>query len=35
MTAKQIEFIFNDAGVKGAIVSNQFQLNKVMRVYPT
>ncbi len=34
MTAKQIEFIFNDAGVKGAIVSNQFQLNKVMRVYP-
>lgn len=34
MTAKQIEFIFNDAGVKVAIVSNQFQLNKVMRVYP-
>ncbi len=34
MTAKQIEFIFNDAGVKIAIVSNQFQLNKVMRVYP-
>jgi long-chain acyl-CoA synthetase len=34
MTSKQIEFIFNDAGVKGAIVSNQFQLNKVMRVYP-
>ncbi len=34
MTAKQIEFIFNDAGVKMAIVSNQFQLNKVMRVYP-
>ncbi len=34
MTAKQIEYIFNDAGVKIAIVSNQFQLNKVMRVYP-
>lgn len=34
MTARQIEFIFNDAGVKIAIVSNQFQLNKVMRVYP-
>jgi long-chain acyl-CoA synthetase len=34
MTAKQIEFIFNDSGVKMAIVSNQFQLNKVMRVYP-
>ncbi|MBP1655776.1 MAG: fadD, partial [Bacteroidetes bacterium] len=32
MTAKQIEYIFNDAGVKVAIVSNQFQLNKVMRV---
>ena len=34
MTSKQIEFIFNDAGVKLAIVSNQFQLNKVMRAYP-
>jgi long-chain acyl-CoA synthetase len=34
MTAKQIEFILNDAGVKVAIVSNQFQLNKVMRVHP-
>lgn len=33
MTAKQIEYIFNDAGVNVAIVSNQFQLNKVMRVY--
>ncbi len=32
MTAKQNEFIFNDAGVKLAIVSNQFQLNKVMRI---
>ncbi len=34
MTAKQIEFIFKDATVKVAIVSNQFQLNKIMRVYP-
>ncbi|MBM2841307.1 MAG: fadD [Bacteroidetes bacterium] len=32
MTAKQNEFIFNDAGVRFVIVSNQFQLNKVMRV---
>ncbi len=32
MTAKQVEFIFNDSGVKAAIVSNQFQLNKVMRI---
>lgn len=32
MTAKQNEFIFNDAGIRFAIVSNQFQLNKVMRV---
>ncbi len=34
MTAKQFEYVFNDAGVKVAIVSNQFQLNKVMRIYP-
>ncbi len=34
MSSKKIEFIFNDAGVKLAIVSNQFQLNKVMRAYP-
>jgi long-chain acyl-CoA synthetase len=33
MTAKQNEYIFNDAGVQFAIVSNQFQLNKVMRVF--
>jgi len=33
MTAKQNEYIFNDSGVKLAIVSNQFQLNKVMRVF--
>jgi long-chain acyl-CoA synthetase len=32
MTAKQNEFIFNDSGVKIAIVSNQFQLNKVIKV---
>ncbi len=32
MSAKQNEYIFNDAAVRVAIVSNQFQLNKVMRV---
>jgi long-chain acyl-CoA synthetase len=32
LTAKQIEFIFNDANVKYAIVSNSFQLNKVKKV---
>jgi long-chain acyl-CoA synthetase len=32
MSAKQNEYIFNDAGVRMAIVSNQFQLNKIMRV---
>lgn len=32
LTAKQNEFIFNDAGVRFVIVSNQFQLNKVLRV---
>ncbi len=32
MTAKQIEYICNDAGVRFAIVSNQFQLNKVIRI---
>ncbi len=32
MSAKQNEYIFNDAGVRIAIVSNQFQLSKVMRV---
>jgi long-chain acyl-CoA synthetase len=35
MTAKQNEYIFNDAGVRIAIVSNQFQLNKVLRVLAT
>ncbi len=31
MTAKQNEYIFNDAGVKAVIVSNQFQLSKVLK----
>ena len=31
-TPKQIEFIFNDAGVKFAIVSNQTQLNKLLKI---
>ncbi|MGB2959161.1 MAG: long-chain fatty acid--CoA ligase, partial [Bacteroidota bacterium] len=33
MTAKQNEFVFNDAVVRYVIVSNQFQLNKVMRIF--
>jgi long-chain acyl-CoA synthetase len=33
MSAKQNEYIFNDAGIRIAIVSNQFQLNKVMRAW--
>jgi long-chain acyl-CoA synthetase len=32
LTSKQIEFIFNDAEVKLAIVSNQFQLNKILKI---
>jgi long-chain acyl-CoA synthetase len=32
MTAKQIEYIFNDATIRFAIVSNQFQLNKVAKI---
>ena len=32
LTAKQIEYIFNDAEVKVAIVSNTFQLNKVLKI---
>ncbi len=32
MSAKQNEYIFNDASVRIAIVSNQFQLSKVMRI---
>ena len=34
MTAKQNEFIFCDASVRFVIVSNRFQLNKVMKVFP-
>lgn len=33
MTSKQIEFIFNDSGSRFAIVSNQFQLNKVLKIF--
>jgi long-chain acyl-CoA synthetase len=33
LTAKQIEFIFNDAEVKYAIVSNSFQFNKVKKIF--
>jgi long-chain acyl-CoA synthetase len=32
LTPKQIEFIFNDSGVKVAIVSNIFQLNKIVKI---
>ncbi|MGH2566849.1 MAG: AMP-dependent synthetase/ligase [Bacteroidota bacterium] len=32
LTPKQIEFIFNDAGVKIAIVSNALQLSKVLKI---
>ncbi|MFN0159049.1 MAG: AMP-dependent synthetase/ligase [Bacteroidota bacterium] len=34
MTAKQTEFIFNDAKVSVAIVSNSSQLNKVIKILP-
>ncbi len=34
LTPKQIEYIFNDAGVKIAVVSNTFQLNKVLKIMP-
>ncbi len=34
MTAKQNEYIFNDAGVAYVVVSNRFQLNKVIKVLP-
>ncbi len=34
MTAKQNEFIFNDAGVSFVVVSNRFQLNKVTKILP-
>ncbi len=32
LTPKQIEFILNDANVKFIILSNQFQLNKVLKI---
>lgn len=32
MTPKQIEFVYNDAGVKYAIVSNQLQLAKLLKI---
>lgn len=32
LTPKQIEFILNDAGCSCVIVSNQFQLNKVLKI---
>lgn len=32
LTAKQTEFILNDAGVCAVIVSNQYQLNKVQKI---
>lgn len=32
LTPKQLEFIFNDAGVSAVIVSNPFQLGKVQRI---
>ena len=35
MTAKQFEYIFNDAAISVAVVSNQFQLNKVLRIRDT
>jgi len=35
MTARQIEYIFNDASVRFAVVSNQFQLNKIVRIAGT
>jgi long-chain acyl-CoA synthetase len=32
MTARQTEFIFNDAGVVAVVASNQFQLTKVLKI---
>ncbi|MBI3005107.1 MAG: long-chain fatty acid--CoA ligase [Ignavibacteriales bacterium] len=34
LTPKQIEFIFNDSEVKIAVISNAFQLNKVLKIKP-
>jgi long-chain acyl-CoA synthetase len=33
LTPKQIEYIFNDAGVKATFVSNQVQLSKIEKIY--
>jgi len=33
LTPKQIEYIFNNAGVRFAFVSNQFQLTKLLKIY--
>jgi long-chain acyl-CoA synthetase len=33
LTAKQIEYILNDAEIKCTIVSNQLQLNKLIKIY--
>jgi long-chain acyl-CoA synthetase len=32
LTPKQIEFILNDAGIRYAIVSNQLQMNKLLKI---
>ena len=34
LTPKQIEFIYNDSGVKIALVSNPYQLNKIAKIKP-
>jgi long-chain acyl-CoA synthetase len=34
LTPKQIEYIFGDAQVKAVILSNQFQLSKILKVLP-
>lgn len=34
MTGRQTEFIFNDAGVTVAVVSNRYQLAKVLKIRP-
>lgn len=33
LTAKQVEYCFDDASAKFAILSNQLQLNKVLKIY--
>ncbi|MBE0555685.1 MAG: AMP-binding protein, partial [Proteobacteria bacterium] len=32
LTPKQIEFIFNDAGVRTAIASNAYQIGKILKI---